>query len=60
MKGVGRIHQQAFAKLYDRKTPITAANLLNDRLVAFLEEKEVKLRCRRFSMPSAVPVRADE
>ena len=41
MKGVGRIYQQtfidtyakvAFAKLYDRKTPITAADLLNDRL----------------------------
>ena len=36
MKGVGRIYQQtfidtyakvAFAKLYDRKTPITAADL---------------------------------
>jgi hypothetical protein len=42
MKGVGRIYQQtfidtyskvAFAKLYDRKTPITAADLLNDRVV---------------------------
>ena len=41
MKGVGRIYQQtfidtyskvAFAKLYDRKTPITAADLLNDRV----------------------------
>ncbi len=39
MKGVGRIYQRtfvdtyakmAFAKLYDRKTPITAADLLND------------------------------
>ncbi len=38
LKGVGRIYQQtfvdtyskvAFAKLYDRKTPITAADLLN-------------------------------
>ena len=44
MKGVGRIYQQAyidtyskvaFAKLYDRKTPITAADLLNDRVVPF-------------------------
>ncbi len=52
MKGVGRIYQQifidtyskmAFAKLYDRKTPITAANLLNDRVVPFFDEKEVKL-----------------
>jgi hypothetical protein len=39
-EGVGRVYQQtfidtyakvAFAKLYDRKTPITAAELLNDR-----------------------------
>jgi transposase InsO family protein len=52
MKGVGRIYQQTFidtyskvvfAKLYDRKTPITAADLLNDRVVPFFEEKEVKL-----------------
>jgi transposase InsO family protein len=52
MKGVGRIYQQtfidtyskvAFAKLYDRKTPITAADLLNDRVVSFFDEKEVKL-----------------
>jgi hypothetical protein len=46
MKGVGRIYQQtfidtyakvAFAKLYDRKTPITAADLLNDRVLPFFE-----------------------
>ena len=52
MKGVGRIYQQtfvdtyskvAFAKLYDRKTPITAADLLNDRVVPFFDEKVVKL-----------------
>jgi transposase InsO family protein len=52
MKGVGRIYQQtfidtysklAFAKLYDRKTPITAADLLNDRVVPFFDDKEVKL-----------------
>jgi hypothetical protein len=52
MKGVGRIYQQTFidtyskvtfAKLYDRKTPITAADLLNDRVVPFFGEKEVKL-----------------
>src|SRR5271166_2859044 len=45
MKGVGRIYQQtfvdtyskvAFAKLYDRKTPLTAADLLNDRDRALL------------------------
>jgi transposase InsO family protein len=52
MKGVGRIYQQtfidtyskvAFAKLYERKTPITAADLLNDRVVPFFDVHEVKL-----------------
>ncbi len=52
MKGVGRIYQQTFidtytkvvfAKLYDRKTPITAADLLNDRVLPFFDGKEVKL-----------------
>ena len=54
MKGVGRIYQQtfidtyakvAFAKLYDRKTPITAADLVSDRVVPFYDAHEVKL-CR--------------
>lgn len=54
MKGVSRIYQQtfvdtyskvAFAKLYDRKTPITAADLLNDRVVPFFDAHEIKL-CR--------------
>jgi transposase InsO family protein len=54
MKGVGRIYQQtfidtytkvAFAKLYDRKTPITAADLLNDRVLPFFDAHDVKL-CR--------------
>ena len=52
LKGVGRVYQQtvidtdakvAFAKLYDRKTPITAADLLNDRVVPFYDAREVKL-----------------
>lgn len=52
MKGVGRIYQQtfadtyskvAFAKLYDRKTPITAADLLNDRVIPFFDACEVEL-----------------
>lgn len=52
MKGVGRVYQQtfvdtyskvAFAKLYDRKTPITAADLLNDRVVPFFDAQDVKL-----------------
>ena len=33
----------AFAKLYDRKTPLTAADLLNDRVVPFFDSKGVKL-----------------
>jgi transposase InsO family protein len=52
LKGVGRIYQQtfidtytkfAFAKLYDRKTPITAADLLNDRVLPFFDSQGVKL-----------------
>ena len=52
LKGVGRVYQQtfidtyakvAFAKLYDRKTPITAAELLNDRVVPFYDEHEIRL-----------------
>lgn len=52
LKGVGRIYQQTFvdtyakvgfAKLYDRKTPITAADLLNDRVLPFYEEHDVPL-----------------
>jgi transposase InsO family protein len=53
LKGVGRVYQQTFvdtyakvgfAKLYDRKTPITAADLLNDRVIAFFEERGVPLQ----------------
>jgi transposase InsO family protein len=53
MKGVGRIYQQTFvdtyskigfAKLYDRKTPLTAADLLNDRVIPFFDEEGVKLQ----------------
>ena len=52
LKGVGRIYQQtfidtyakvAFAKLYDRKTPLTAADLLNDRVIPFFDEHEIPL-----------------
>ena len=52
LKGVGRVYQQtfidtytkvAFAKLYDRKTPITAAHLLNDRVVPFFDEHDIRL-----------------
>ena len=52
LKGVGRVYQQtlidtyaklAFAKLYDRKTPITAAEILNDRVVPFYDEHRIRL-----------------
>jgi transposase InsO family protein len=52
LKGVGRVYQQTFidtyakvacAKLYDRKTPITAADLLNDRVIPFFDSHDVKL-----------------
>ena len=33
----------AFAKLYDRKTPITAAEILNDRVVPFYDEHGIRL-----------------
>ena len=33
----------AFGKLYDRKTPITAADLLNDRVLPFIDEHEIVL-----------------
>jgi transposase InsO family protein len=53
MKGVGRIYQQTFidscakvgvAKLYDRKTPLTAADLLNDRVIPFFDEHGIPLQ----------------
>jgi transposase InsO family protein len=52
LKGVGRIYQQtfvdtyskvAFAKLYTTKTPITAADLLNDRVLPFFIENELPM-----------------
>src|ERR1700681_5044511 len=62
LKGVGRIYQQtfidtyakvAFAKLYDRKTPITAAEILNDRVLPFFEEHGIVLcRVLRIAAPS--------
>jgi transposase InsO family protein len=53
IKGVGRIYQQTFidtysrvalAKLYTEKTAITAADMLNDRVVPFFEEQGIKLQ----------------
>ena len=52
LKGVGRVYQQtfvdtyskvAFAKLYTTKTPITAADLLNDRVLPFFEQQELPM-----------------
>ena len=53
LKGVGRIYQQTFvdtyskvavAKLYTGKTPLTAADLLNDRVMPLFEAKGVLLQ----------------
>ena len=50
LKGVGRIYQQTYvdtyskvaqAKLYTTKTPITAADLLNDKVLPFMEENDL-------------------
>lgn len=52
LKGVGRVYQQTFvdtyckvgfAKLYEQKTPITAADLLNDRVIPFFEEHDIRV-----------------
>tara|TARA_R110002094_G_C4888837_1_gene209541 strand:+ start:104 stop:1144 length:1041 start_codon:yes stop_codon:yes gene_type:complete len=52
IKGIGRIYQQTFVdtyakvaacKLYTTKTPITAADLLNDRVLPMLEENGIDL-----------------
>lgn len=52
IKGVGRIYQQtfidtyskvAFAKLYDRKNALVAADTLNDRVVPFFDKHGIPL-----------------
>lgn len=52
IKGVGRIYQQTFidtytkvaiVKLYDRKNALTAADLLNDRVIPFFEQHGIPL-----------------
>ena len=52
LKGDGRVYQQtyvhtycklAYAKLYTTKTPITAADLLNDRVLPFNEEPDLSV-----------------
>ena len=50
LKGVGRVYQQTYvdtyakvaqAKLYTTKTPITAADMLNDKVLPFYEENDL-------------------
>lgn len=52
IKGVGRIYQQtvidtyskvAFVKLYDRKNALVAAEILNDQVLPWFEEQEVRI-----------------
>jgi hypothetical protein len=52
LKGVGRVYQQtfvdtysnvAFAKLYTTKTPITSADILNDKVLPFFEQQELPM-----------------
>lgn len=52
IKGVGRIYQQtvidtysrvAFAKLYDRKNALVSADILNDQVIPWFEEEEVRI-----------------
>lgn len=52
LKGVGRVYQQtfvdtyskvAFAKLYTTKTPITSADVLNDRVLPFFEQHDLPM-----------------
>jgi transposase InsO family protein len=52
LKGVGRVYQQtfidtyskvAFAKLYDRKNALVAADMLNDRVLPFFEQHDLPL-----------------
>lgn len=52
LKGVGRVYQQtvidtyskvSFAKLYTRKTPLTAADILNDRVIPFFDDHGIRI-----------------
>lgn len=52
IKGVGRIYQQTFidtyskvahAKLYTQKTALTAADMLNDRVIPFYDEHGIRV-----------------
>ncbi|WP_339725141.1 IS481 family transposase [uncultured Paraglaciecola sp.] len=52
LKGVGRIYQQTFvdtyskvtfAKLYTTKTPVTAADMLNDKVLPYFEQHDLPM-----------------
>jgi transposase InsO family protein len=52
LKGVGRVYQQtvvdtyskiAFAKLYQMKTALPAADILNDKVIPFFQEQQVDI-----------------
>ncbi len=52
LKGVGRIYQQTvidtyssvtFAKVYTAKVPVTAADVLNDRVLPFFEDQQIPI-----------------
>ena len=52
LKGVGRIYQQtfidtyskvAFAKLYTNKTPITSADMLNDKVLPYFKQHDLPM-----------------
>ena len=55
--GIDTCGKVGFAKLYDRKTALTAADLLNDRMVPFFETHGIPLSrvltdrgiCERFN-----------
>lgn len=56
LKGVGRVYQQTYvdtysnyahAKLYTNKTPITVADLLNDRVLSFMETHELNFAAKQ-------------
>jgi len=59
-KGVGRLYQKtfvdiyskvAFAKLYTTKTSITAADLLNDKVLPFLITVPIRAKCAAGELP---------
>jgi hypothetical protein len=46
------------AKLYDRKTPITAADLLNDRVLPLFEQHDAKLLRSGVRISSGAPIKS--